>query len=164
MKAIVAVDDKWGIGYKGELLQRIPGDMKNFKKMTIGNVIVMGRETFNSLPGKSPLKDRVNVVLSRRNDFIDDRIIICKSIEEALTELDKYQNEEIFIIGGEMIYNEFLDYCSEVYITKIKGEFTADKYFPNLDINENWELVESGEDQEYKGIQYNFNRYRNMKL
>jgi dihydrofolate reductase len=69
MKAIVAVDLNWGIGFKGNLLQRIPDDMKFFKQMTLGKVVVMGRETFESLPGKEPLKDRTNIVLSKDKKF-----------------------------------------------------------------------------------------------
>lgn len=92
MKIIVAVDLNWGIGCDGKLLQHIPEDMKFFKEKTIGNVVVMGRETFESLPGKNPLKDRVNIVLSRDRSFKDDRLIICNSIEDTLKELQKYEN------------------------------------------------------------------------
>lgn len=159
MKIIVAVDSNWGIGCDGNLLQHIPEDMKFFKEKTIGNVVVMGRETFESLPGKNPLNNRVNIVLSRNNSFKDDRLIICKSIEETFKELEKYNNDEIFIIGGETIYKQFLPYCDELYITKIKNEYKADRFFPNVDIMENWELVEESEVKEYKDIKYIFSRY-----
>lgn len=159
MKIIVAVDSNWGIGCDGNLLQHIPEDMKFFKEKTIGNVVVMGRETFESLPGKNPLNDRVNIVLSRNNSFKDDRLTICKSIEETFKELEKYNNDEIFIIGGETIYKQFLPYCDELYITKIKNEYKADRFFPNVDIMENWELVEESEVKEYKDIKYIFSRY-----
>ena len=159
MKIIVAVDSNWGIGCDGNLLQHIPEDMKFFKEKTIGNVVVMGRETFESLPGKNPLNDRVNIVLSRNNSFKDDRLTICKSIEETFKELEKYNNDEIFIIGGETIYKQFLPYCDELYITKIKNEHKADRFFPNVDIMENWELVEESEVKEYKDIKYIFSRY-----
>ena len=159
MKIIVAVDSNWGIGCDGNLLQHIPEDMKFFKEKTIGNVVVMGRETFESLPGKNPLNNRVNIVLSRNNSFKDDRLIICKSIEETFKELEKYNNDEIFIIGGETIYKQFLPYCDELYITKIKNKYKADRFFPNVDIMENWELVEESEVKEYKDIKYIFSRY-----
>ena len=159
MKIIVAVDSNWGIGCDGNLLQHIPEDMKFFKEKTIGNVVVMGRETFESLPGKNPLNGRVNIVLSRNNSFKDDRLTICKSIEETFKELEKYNNDEIFIIGGETIYKQFLPYCDELYITKIKNKYKADRFFPNVDIMENWELVEASEVKEYKDIKYIFSRY-----
>ncbi len=159
MNAIVAVDLNWGIGCNGELLQRIPEDMKFFKDKTIGKVVVMGRETFKSLPNKAPLKDRVNIVLSRNELFNDDRLIICNSINETLDQLKKYNENDIFIIGGEMIYEQFLSYCKEIYVTKIKNKYLADKYFPNLDEDQNWVMVESSEDKEYRGIGYNFEKY-----
>jgi len=81
MKAIVAVDSNWGIGYKGNLLQRIPEDMRFFRQMTLNKVVVMGRKTFESLPGKEPLKDRVNIILSKSENIEKDGIIICRSVD-----------------------------------------------------------------------------------
>lgn len=164
MKAIVAVDLNWGIGCNGKLLQSIPEDMKFFKEKTMGKVVVMGRETFESLPGKAPLKDRVNIVLSRNKLFHEDRLIICNSINETLDELKKYDKNDIFIIGGEMIYKQFLAHCEEIYVTKIKNKYLADTYFLNLDKDPNWVLVESSEDKEYKGIKYSFTKYKNKSF
>lgn len=159
MKAIVAVDLNWGIGYDGRLLQIIPEDMKFFKTQTIGNVVVMGRETFETLPGKAPLKDRINIVLSRNKNFTNDRVIICNSVEVTLEKLKKYPSDNIFIIGGESIYKEFLPYCNEIYLTKIQSKYKANKFFPNIDRDRGWILDSGSEMKEYKGIKYNFNRY-----
>lgn len=164
MKIIVAVDLNWGIGCDGKLLQHIPEDMKFFKEKTIGNVVVMGRETFESLPGKNPLKDRVNIVLSRDRSFKDDRLIICNSIEDTLKELQKYENSKVFIIGGETIYKQFLPYCDELYITKIQNEYKADRFFPNVDIMSNWELIKESEVKEYNNVRYVFSTYINNSL
>ena len=164
MKAIVAVDLNWGIGCDGKLLETIPEDKKFFKEKTIGKVVVMGRETFESLPGKAPLKDRVNIVLSRNENYMDDRLIICNSIDETFDQLKKYDKNDIFVIGGEVIYKQFLSHCEEIYVTKIKNKYSADKYFPNLDEDQNWVLVESSEDKEYKGVGYNFQRYKNRSF
>lgn len=164
MKIIVAVDLNWGIGCDGKLLQHIPEDMKFFKEKTIGNVVVMGRETFESLPGKNPLKDRVNIVLSRDRSFKDDRLIICNSIEDTLKELQKYENSKVFIIGGETIYKQFLPYCDELYITKIQNEYKADRFFPNVDIMSNWELIKESEIKEYNNVRYVFSTYINNSL
>lgn len=160
MKAIVAVDSNWGIGNKGRLLQSIPEDMKFFKEKTKGNIVVMGRTTFESLPNKSPLKDRVNIVLTRNNNFVDDRLIICHSIEETIEVLKQYDNDQIYIIGGEAIYNYFLPYCDTAYVTKINNSYVADKYFINLDNEEEWQLIAKSEEKEYNGISFNFNEYR----
>ena len=164
MKAIVAVDLNWGIGCKGKLLQSIPEDMKFFKEKTIGNVVVMGRETFESLPGKNPLKDRVNIVLTRSESFNDDRLIICNSIDEVLNELQKYENDKIFIIGGESVYKQFLSYCDELYITKLYNRYKADKFFPNIHTMSNWDLVEESEVKEYNDVRYVFSTYKNNSL
>ena len=164
MKAIVAVELNWGIGCKGKLLQSIPEDMKFFKEKTIGNVVVMGRETFESLSGKNPLKDRVNIVLTRSESFNDDRLIICNSIDEVLNELQKYENDKIFIIGGESVYKQFLSYCDELYITKIYNRYEADKFFPNINTMSNWDLVEESEVKEYNDVRYVFSTYKNNSL
>lgn len=164
MKIIVAVDSNWGIGCNGKLLQHIPEDMKFFKEKTIGNVVVMGRETFESLPGKNPLKDRVNIVLSRDISFKDDRLIICNSIDETLKKLQNYENDKIFIIGGETIYKQFLPYCDELYVTKIYNEYKADKFFPNVDTMSNWKIIKESEVKEYNNVRYVFSIYINNSL
>jgi len=92
MKAIAAVDLNWGIGYRGNLLERIPEDMKFFKQMTIGKVVIMGRKTFESLPGKEPLKDRVNIVLSKNEGFNNRKVTICRTLDELFCELEKYNS------------------------------------------------------------------------
>lgn len=164
MKVIVAVDLNWGIGYGGKLLQSIPEDMKFFKEKTIGNVVVMGRETFESLPGKKALKDRVNIVLTRSKSFNGDRLIVCNSIDETLKELQKYENDKIFIIGGETVYKQFLPYCNELYVTKIQKTYEADRFFPNIDIMSNWDLIKESEVKEYNNIRYVFSTYINNSL
>ena len=164
MKIIVSVDLNWGIGSEGELLKRIPEDMKRFRKLTVGNVIVMGRTTFESLPNKSPLDKRVNIVLSRDENFIDDRIIICSSVAQILEQIKNFKDKQIYIIGGETIFNQFLSYCEQALITKFNDTYKADKFFPNLDEQENWELTEQGEDKEYEGTEYKYVTYTNKNF
>jgi dihydrofolate reductase len=164
MKAIVAVDLNWGIGFKGNLLQRIPDDMKFFKQMTLGKVVVMGRETFESLPGKEPLKDRTNIVLSKDKKFTNKNLIICRSLDELTQELKKYNSGDIFVIGGESVYRQLLPYCTEAYVTKINKSYIADKYFCSLDEEQSWETVSIGVFQTYKDIQYKFTKYLNNKV
>ena len=161
MKAIVAVDKNWGIGYKGDLLQRIPEDMKYFRQMTLGKVVVMGRETFESFPGKEPLKDRINIVLSKNHAFNNEKVIICRSMEKLFDELKKYSADEIFVIGGESVYRQLLPYCSEAYITKIDSTYTADRFFVNLDKEEDWRLVSESDIKSYKDVNFRFLKYVN---
>lgn len=163
MKAIVAVDLNWGIGYKGNLLQRIPEDMRFFKQMTLGKVVVMGSKTFESLPGREPLKDRINIILSKSKDFEKDKLIVCPSLDELFCELKKYDSDDVFAIGGEVVYTQLLPYCSEAYVTKIENKYLADKYFPNLDEIEEWELVSISDSKEFNNIKYSFLKYVNNK-
>lgn len=164
MKAIVNVDKNWGIGHDGDLLQFIPGDMKFFKENTIGNVVVMGRTTFDSLPGKQPLKDRTNIVLTKNKSFQNDGVIVLNSVEEVLKEVTKYSEDEVYIIGGEMIYKQLLPYCKEAYITKNSSVNDADKFFPRLDQDSNWEMIYESEKQQHKDIEYVFTTYKNNNL
>ncbi|PKM76726.1 MAG: dihydrofolate reductase [Firmicutes bacterium HGW-Firmicutes-15] len=164
MKAIVAVDLNWGIGCKGKLLERIPDDMKFFKQKTVGKIVLMGRETFVSLPGGEPLKDRLNIVLCEDKQFSDKKITVCSSLNELFGELKKYPTDEVFVIGGEIVYAELLPYCSEAYVTKIENIYEADKYFVNLDEDERWELISTGESKSFNGIRYSLTKYKNNVL
>ncbi len=161
MKAIVAVDQNWGIGYKDKLLERIPEDMKFFKQTTVGKIVVMGRATFESLPGREPLKDRINIVLCEDKQFSDQKITVCSSLNELFIEINKYPTDDVFVIGGEIVYAELLPYCSEAYITKIENIYKADKYFVNLDEDERWELISTGESKSFNDIHYSLKIFKN---
>lgn len=161
MKAILSADLNWGIGCGGKLLQRVPEDMKFFIKMTTGKVVVMGRETFESLPGKQPLKDRVNIILSKNGSFDDERLIVCRSLEDLLHELERYPSDDVFIIGGESVYTQLLPYCSEVYVTRFEKTFEADRHFPKLDTMRNWELVSESSRSSYKDMDFRYQKYVN---
>lgn len=159
MKAIVAVDRNWGIGFKGALLKRIPEDMKNFKRLTLEKVVVMGRETFESLPGKKPLKDRTNIVLSKSADFEADGTIVCRSLEELFEKLKKYDPNDVFIIGGAQIYRQLLPFCTGAYVTRIDGAYEADSFFPRLDELQEWGLDWQSEPFRCEDVEYRFTRY-----
>ncbi|TYQ15919.1 UNVERIFIED_CONTAM: dihydrofolate reductase [Acetivibrio alkalicellulosi] len=161
MKAIVSVDLNWGIGCGGQLLERISPDMKQFKQKTLNKVVVMGRETFESLPKMEPLKERINIVLSKDNSFNNDKVVICRSLNQLFNELLKYNTEDVFVIGGQSVYEQLLTYCTKVYITKIQKEYRADKYFVNLDEDKNWELVTESELHEYNNIKFSYATYVN---
>lgn len=162
MKLIVAVDENWGIGCKNELLVRIPSDQRMFREKTTGNVVVMGRKTLESFPGSKPLKDRVNIVLTKENRESLNGEVIVHSIEEALEEIKKYPKESIYIIGGETIYRQFLPYCDEAYVTKIEHKYEADAHFPNLDLDAEWKITEESEEQTYFDIPYTFVKYERV--
>lgn len=161
MKAIVAADANWGIGYKGQLLKRIPEDMKQFRQKTIGNVVVMGRETFESLPGREPLRDRVNIVLSTNRELVNDGFIVCHSLNELFDELKKHQASDVFIIGGASVYTQLLPFCTEVYVTRFEDAYVADKYLPDLDKDEAWEMETSSEVRSHEDVQFRYVKYIN---
>lgn len=160
MIAVVAADKNWAIGYKGDLLVRIPNDMKMFRKLTTGNVIVMGRKTLESFPNGQPLPNRVNIVMTKNPDYTAKGCVIVHSEEELMEELKKYPDKEIFLIGGSSIYEQFLPLCEEAYVTRIDFAYQADCHFPNLDEMEEWEMYEEGEEETFFSIEYYFNKYR----
>lgn len=159
MNIIVAVDSHWGIGYNNKLLVSIPSDMKFFREMTTGKVVVMGRKTLESFPNGLPLKNRTNIVLTKNKDYKVKGALVFHSPEEVLEELEKYNSEDIFIIGGESIYRQFLPYCSVAHVTKIDHEYQADAFFPNLDAMEDWEITADSEEQTYFDLEYAFLKY-----
>lgn len=158
--AIVAVDNNYGIGFNGELLERIPDDLKRFKQLTDDSTVVMGRKTWDSLP-KKPLPNRFNIIVT--SEEVDDNDIDIKhsSMEEVKAFLELDLGIPVFIIGGGMIYRELLPYCQEVYLTKIlKDHENVDTYFPNLDEMEEWEQDDCSETYDYNGIIYQYQHYR----
>lgn len=163
MNLIVAVDKNWAIGRKGKLLVTIPEDQKLFRQETLGKVIVMGRKTLESLPGGQPLYGRVNVVLTRNESFKQKGTEAVHSMEEALELLKQYPPEDIYIIGGDEIYRQFLPYCDTAHVTWIDYRYEADAYFPNLEQSGEWELTAESEEQTYFSICYEFRRYNRIK-
>ena len=139
ISAIVAVDNNWGIGYNGDLLEHIPEDLKYFQALTTDHVVVMGRKTWDSLP-KKPLKNRLNIVISSQPRGPLGDMAFSIPMDEAKVRVAMSENdEEWFIIGGGTIYKEFLSICDRVYVTKIyKDHDNVDTYFPNLDESEEW--------------------------
>ncbi|MDE6975704.1 MAG: dihydrofolate reductase, partial [Lachnospiraceae bacterium] len=108
MNLIVAVDENWAIGNKGELLVRIPADHKNFRQETTGKVVVLGRKTLETFPQGLPLKNRTNIILSSRQDYSVKDAVVVHDRQELEEELSKYPEEDIYIIGGERVYRQFL--------------------------------------------------------
>jgi len=135
---IVAIAENNAIGKNNELLWHISEDLKRFKRLTIGHKVIMGKNTFLSLPNR-PLPDRTNIVIS---DDPNDRFEGCEmaySISEAMEMC--HPEEEWFVIGGGMIYRQFLEYASKLYLTQVFKTFDADTFFPDINYDE-WEVIE----------------------
>ncbi len=160
MNLIAAVDRNWAIGIKNKLLVRIPDDMKRFQRMTIGKVVVMGRKTLESFPGGQPLKERVNIVLSENRGYQVKGAVTVHDMEELSRELEQYKSEDIFIIGGGSIYRQLLNWCDTAYITKIDYTYQADAWFPNLDEEVDWQVIDESEEQTYFDLEYYYIKYR----
>lgn len=160
--AIVHVDKEWGIGKGNDMMFSIPKDMKFFRETTMGHTVVMGGNTLRSFPGQKPLKNRVNIVLSRGQ--VRDDCVIVRSYEELKKELKARENEEIFIIGGGEIYKALLPYCHFALVTKVDAVGGAEVFFPNLDKTENFVCVDEGEPLEDNGYTIRFTTYKNMSV
>lgn len=160
MKLIVAVDENWAIGYKNNLLVRIPADHKFFRNETLGKVVVLGRKTLETFPQAQPLSGRVNIILTRNANYKAGDAIIVHSVEELLEKVKEYNTDDVYIIGGETVYEQFLPYCDEAEVTKIDHKYEADAYFPNLDMDPEWELVGESEEQTYFDLEYRFLKYK----
>ena len=163
MNLIVAVDQNWAIGKNNQLLVRIPADQKFFRETTTGKVVVMGRKTLESFPNGQPLKNRTNIVLTRNKDYAVKGAVVVHSMDELHDELKKYNSEDVFVIGGEKIYEQLLDECDVAHVTKIEFAYDADSYFPNLDENSDWEITGDSEEQTYFDLEYYFYRYEKKK-
>ena len=159
MNIIVAADENWAIGYKGNLLVSIPADHKLFREETTGKVVVLGRKTLDTFPQKQPLPNRTNIILSKDVNFKVSNAIVVHSIEELMEELEKYNDEDIYVIGGESVYRELFDYCNVAHVTKIDHKYQADAYFPNLDKDENWVITAESDEMCYFDLTYTFLKY-----
>jgi dihydrofolate reductase len=167
LNLIAAVDENWGIGCDNELLFRIPADLRlNFRARTLGQVVVMGRRTFESLPGQKPLPDRVNIVLSRNmSTGQHDQLVVCGSFDELASVLKNYAENKVFIAGGAEVYEQLLPYCTKAYITKVLAVKEADRFLVDLDFHEDWELSERGAEQIHDGrLRFFFTTYNNLKF
>ena len=160
MRAIVVVDEHWGIGKKNDLLFRLPADMKHFRETTAGKVVVMGSNTLASFPEGKPLKNRTNIVLCPGGAARGDCLIV-QSLEELFAELKKYPAEDVFVIGGAMLYRTLLPYCDGAIVTKAAADGGAEVFFENVDAPDNWTCVSESEPQETNGIVIRFCTYAN---
>ncbi|HJB95561.1 MAG TPA: dihydrofolate reductase [Candidatus Mediterraneibacter intestinigallinarum] len=159
MKAILAADKNWGIGYNNHLLVSIPSDMKFFRQTTTGKVVVMGRKTLESFPNGMPLKNRTNIVLTGNQNYQVKDAVVVHSEDELMDELEKYDTDDIFVIGGESVYRMMLPHCDTVYVTKIDRAFQADTFFPDLDEMDEWVMTEESEEQTCFDLEFCFTKY-----
>ena len=155
MKSIVAVDEKWGIGKNNGLLFDIKADMQ---------IVVMGSNTLLSLPGGMPLKNRVNIVLNPEGsdeDAEEKGYILVRSLDQLLAQAAEYEPDNVYVIGGAMMYRTLLPYCSEAIVTKVRADGGAQVFYENLDLLPEWELAEESAPVCDSGYTMTFCTYRN---
>ena len=167
----MAIADNNAIGRDNALLWHISEDLKFFRKTTVGSPVIMGRKTYESLP-KAPLPKRVNFIITRSNTSSiptepDEKTPYFVAMDDVKTWLiqkrEEKAEEKIAVIGGEQIYKELLPYCDYVLITKVFNKFeNVDAYFPNIDFDENWEIVSASEIMEYDGNKYQYRKFKNL--
>ena len=157
--AIVHADKEWGIGKGNDMMFSLPKDMKFFRETTMGHTVVMGGNTLRSFPNQKPLKNRVNIVLSRGQ--VRDDCVIVRSYDELKTAMKARKNEDIFVIGGGEVYRELLPYCHGAYVTKVDAIGGAEVFFPNLDLHPDFICVEESEPMDDNGLTIRFTKYEN---
>ena len=121
------------IGQQGEIPWKIPGEQKLFKKITLGHAVIMGRKTYESIG--SVLPDRINIIITRNKDYSATGAVIYHSLEEALHALELDGQEEIFIIGGNQIFNQSMDRVDRIYLTLIHRDFEGDAIMPDIPVD-----------------------------
>jgi dihydrofolate reductase len=158
---IVAIAEDYGIGNRNGLLWHLPEDLKRFKALTLGNTIIMGKKTWESLP-KRPLPGRKNIIITDNHNDSFEGGITTYSIEDAMSRCGK--DDEVFIIGGGSVYRQFMPFADRLYITHIHKKADADTWFPVID-PEIWKPVEREEHNETdnNSIPYTYIIYQRVK-
>lgn len=159
MNLIVAVSKNYAIGKDNKLLFNLPTDLKFFKEKTSGNVVVMGKKTYLSLP-KKPLPNRINIILSKDPNFNVTDAIVVRNLNELFSELKKYDSENIYICGGSSIYNLLMDYCNIAYVTAVEEIVPADTYIEDIE-KHSFKLTNSSEKIFENGHYFSFKTYKN---
>ena len=160
IRAIVAVDEKWGIGKKNDLLFHLPEDMKFFRQKTLNSTVCMGYNTLLSFPGGKPLPKRENIVICPESVNRDDLICV-HTMEDMLAELKK-RSGDIFVIGGATFYHTMLYYCEEVLVTKVAADGGAEVFFDNLDKDLRFTCVYESEPVKSGEYSIKFTTYKNL--
>lgn len=149
---IAAAAENNALGKDNDLLWHLPIDFKRFKKLTSGHCIIMGRKTFESLPGLLP--KRTHIVITRQKEYTAESCIVTSSLEEAV-KIAYNQDETPFVIGGGEIYKQSMDIANVIELTRVHAEVEADTFFPEIDESK-WKLVEEEFYSKDERHQYNF--------
>lgn len=172
LNMIACVDEKFAIGKNGELIAFVPKDLKHFREITSNNIIVFGRKTFLGFPNQKPLKNRINILLTSKVESvekIDDYFYKVNNIKATLNLIEKLKkdtlppdinnNPEVFICGGEKVYNDFLFLVNKIFLTLINKDLEGDRFFPSCFL-ESFTLVSKSDVVEENNLSFTFNEYK----
>jgi len=162
MDIVVAVTDNWGIGLGGTQTVVIPEDRKFFRTLTKGATVILGRRTLMDFPDAKPLPKRRNIILTTDTSFTVDGGETAHSVDAALKMVEN--DEKVFVIGGASVYRQLLPFCRYAYITRLFVNAQADSFFPDLDMNPHWKLIEASERMKSGEVEYVFLKYENTAL
>lgn len=155
MDAIVAVYSDWGIGLGGTQPIVLKADRAQFRRVTEGKTVIVGRKTLADFPGGKPLKNRLNIVITRKDIEIEGAVV-AHNVQEAMS---LCTGTDSVVIGGASVYRDFFPYLDRVFVTKIGLCPDSDSYFPNLDADGAWKLTDPGCEQFEDGVSYRFAVY-----
>lgn len=160
IRAIVAADEKWGIGKKNDLLFRLPEDMKFFRETTLGSTVCMGYNTLLSFPGGKPLPKRKNIVICPEGVERDD--VICVHTLEDMLSVLKMAKGDVYVIGGATFYHTMLPYCEEILVTRVAADGGAEVFFDDLDKSDSFVCTRVGFPIDDNGYEIRFTTYKNL--
>jgi dihydrofolate reductase len=166
MKLLIACDRNYAIGYQGDMLFRISDDLRRFKTMTVGNIVVMGRKTLASLPGGRPLPKRLNIVMTHHDLPAQEGLLRVKDEEDLLAQLAQINPEgdrDVYVIGGGVTVASLLPRIDEAHITMLDRTYPrADAWIPNLRTDSRFRLVEESDPIPFEDTTYTFQTYKRI--
>ena len=162
MELIVNVTENWGIGLRDQLLVSISADLKRFRALTTGKTVILGRRTLATFPGGKPLKNRENIVLTHDEHFAAEGALVAHDLPELFALLRGKNLDNVCVIGGASVYEQLLPYCARARVTKTQLTPEADRFFPDLDALENWQIEHETSPQEENGVRFFYIDYVNL--
>lgn len=169
MIAMVACDAEWGIGYQGKLQRRVRSDLRRFRALTLGKVVIYGRKTQATFPGGRPLDGRINIVLRTCDDAMADGCTSCHNLTELRRTIHAlkqqgYQDDDFIVIGGGSVYEQLIPYCDTAWVTRFEEAYDADVWFPDLDQSPDWHVESCGQWLEEDGVRFRYMTYRRDEI
>ena len=162
LSMIVTADRNWAISKEHKPLITIPDDVKFVRDTTYGNVIILGRHTFEFSFGGKPLPNRTTIIVAKDDGYSVNGAIVVHDTAHALEKAQSFKRD-IYVLGGKRLYTELLDQCDEVLVTSVEYVYSADSWFPNLDKKPEWVMVDSSEEQTHFDVVYYFKKYKKRK-